>query len=57
MDYAASRKISSGSLEASKQAKGTVGKLKALLDTKDRYSELAWNILKPVLLYAAEKLG
>lgn len=54
MDYSASRKISSASLEASKQAKGTVAKIKALLGAKDRYSELAWNILKPVLLYAAE---
>ena len=56
MDYSASRKISSASLEASKQAKGTVAKMKALLGAKDRYSELAWNILKPVLLYSAEKL-
>ena len=29
MDYTASRKISSASLEASKQAKGTVAKIKA----------------------------
>ncbi|SDN76666.1 3-hydroxyacyl-CoA dehydrogenase [Paenibacillus sp. yr247] len=57
MEYSVSRKISSGSLEAAKQAKGTVGKLKALLGAKDRYSELAWNILKPVLIYSAEKLG
>ena len=56
MEYSASRKISSVSLEAAKQAKGTVGKLKALLGAKDRYSDLAWNILKPVLLYSAEKL-
>ncbi|MBD0383113.1 3-hydroxyacyl-CoA dehydrogenase/enoyl-CoA hydratase family protein [Paenibacillus sedimenti] len=57
MEYAASRKISSSSLEASKQAKGTPAKLKALLGAKDRYSDLAWNILKPVLIYSAEKLG
>jgi 3-hydroxyacyl-CoA dehydrogenase len=57
MEYAASRKISSASLEASKQAKGTPAKLKALLGAKDRYSDLAWNILKPVLIYSAEKLG
>lgn len=56
MSYAVSRKIASASLEAAKQAKGTSGKLKALLGTKDRYSDLAWNILKPVLLYSAEKL-
>ncbi|MCY9662022.1 3-hydroxyacyl-CoA dehydrogenase NAD-binding domain-containing protein [Paenibacillus chondroitinus] len=56
MTYAASRKISSASLEGAKQAKGASGKLKALLGGKDRYSELAWNILKPVLLYSAAKL-
>lgn len=56
MTYAASRKVSSASLEAAKQAKGTSGKLKALLSANDRYSELAWNILKPVLLYSAAKL-
>ncbi|WNR42212.1 3-hydroxyacyl-CoA dehydrogenase/enoyl-CoA hydratase family protein [Paenibacillus roseipurpureus] len=55
LTYAASRKISGASLEASKQAKGTGAKIKALLGAKDRYSELAWNILKPVLIYAAEK--
>ncbi|MFD0697064.1 3-hydroxyacyl-CoA dehydrogenase/enoyl-CoA hydratase family protein [Paenibacillus sp. GCM10027628] len=57
MAYTTSRKISSSSLEASKQAKGTPAKLKALLGAKDRYSDLAWNILKPVLIYSAEKLG
>lgn len=55
MTYSVGRKVSSASLEAAKQAKGTAQKLKALLGAKDRYSDLAWNILKPVLLYAAEK--
>jgi 3-hydroxyacyl-CoA dehydrogenase len=57
MEYAANRKISSASLEASKQAKGVEAKLKALISTPDRYSELAWNVLKLVLIYSAEKLG
>ncbi|NEW06546.1 3-hydroxyacyl-CoA dehydrogenase/enoyl-CoA hydratase family protein [Paenibacillus sp. SYP-B3998] len=57
MEYVASRKISSVSLEATKQAKGTTAKLRALLSAKDRYSDLAWNILKSVLIYSAEKLG
>lgn len=57
MEYEPVRKISSASLEASKSAKGAANKIKALLGTKDRYSELAWNTLKPVLLYSAHKLG
>jgi 3-hydroxyacyl-CoA dehydrogenase len=57
MEYAKSRKVSSASLEASKQAKGAANKLKTLIATPDRYSELAWNVLKQVLIYSAEKLG
>ncbi|TXK85442.1 3-hydroxyacyl-CoA dehydrogenase/enoyl-CoA hydratase family protein [Paenibacillus sp. N3.4] len=57
LTYQSSRKVNSASLEAAKQAKGPAGKLKALLGTKDRYSDMAWQILKPVLLYSAEKLG
>jgi len=57
MEYAVGGKIGGASLEASKQAKGAGAKIKALLGAKDWYSELAWNILKPVLLYSAEKLG
>ncbi|MFC5453030.1 3-hydroxyacyl-CoA dehydrogenase/enoyl-CoA hydratase family protein [Paenibacillus aestuarii] len=57
MEYAVGGKIGGASLEASKQAKGAAAKIKALLGAKDRYSELAWNILKPVLLYSADKLG
>lgn len=57
MEYAPSNKITSASLEASKAAKGTAAKVKALIGSKDRYSELAWNLLKPVLLYSAKLLG
>ncbi|CAM3004885.1 3-hydroxyacyl-CoA dehydrogenase/enoyl-CoA hydratase family protein [Paenibacillus sediminis] len=57
MEYAPSAKVKSASLEASKAAKGAKAKLKALLATPDRYSELSWNILKQVLVYSAEKLG
>ncbi|RUS47870.1 3-hydroxyacyl-CoA dehydrogenase/enoyl-CoA hydratase family protein [Cohnella sp. AR92] len=57
MDYRPQRKPSSGSLEAAKQAKGARGKLRALLGGGDRYSELAWNVLKRTLLYSAAKLG
>ncbi|WII38505.1 3-hydroxyacyl-CoA dehydrogenase/enoyl-CoA hydratase family protein [Paenibacillus thiaminolyticus] len=57
MEYEPVRKVSSASLEAAKSVKGAGNKIKALLGTKDRYSELGWNTLKPVLLYAAHKLG
>jgi 3-hydroxyacyl-CoA dehydrogenase len=59
LEYADSRKVGGVSLEASKQAKGTRNKLRALLGAsdRDRYSQLAWNIVAPVLLYAADKLG
>lgn len=57
MEYKASAKISSPSLDAAKASKGARNKIKAFLGTEDRYSELAWNVLKQVLVYAAEKLG
>lgn len=56
-EYADSRRVTAASLEAAKQAKGARGRLKALLSAGDRYSRLAWNLLAPVLLYAADKLG
>lgn len=57
MEYNPSAKISSASIEAAKAVKGAKRKIKAFLGTKDRYSELAWNVLKQVLVYSAEKLG
>ncbi|MGZ9584496.1 3-hydroxyacyl-CoA dehydrogenase/enoyl-CoA hydratase family protein [Paenibacillus marinisediminis] len=57
MEYAVQKKASSGSLEAAKLAKGARAKTKALLSAGDRYSDLAWNILKQVLIYSAEKVG
>ncbi|OPA76941.1 3-hydroxyacyl-CoA dehydrogenase [Paenibacillus selenitireducens] len=55
--YEPSRKITSGSLEAAKSAKGARNRIKALLGGHDKYADLAWNIVKPVLIYAAEKIG
>ncbi|MEC0091726.1 3-hydroxyacyl-CoA dehydrogenase/enoyl-CoA hydratase family protein [Paenibacillus macquariensis] len=57
MEYHPQKKVTSGSLEAARMAKGARAKTKALIATGDRYSELAWNILKQVLLYSAEKVG
>ncbi|MBW5448276.1 3-hydroxyacyl-CoA dehydrogenase [Cohnella sp. CFH 77786] len=57
MDYRPQTKPASGSLEAAKLAKGAREKTKALLSGGDRYSELAWDLLKKVLVYSAAKLG
>lgn len=57
MEYAPQSKPKGASLEAAKLAKGAKEKTKALLAAKDRYSDLAWNVLKQVLVYSAEKVG
>lgn len=57
LDYVTQKKVTSGSLEAAKLAKGASAKTKALITAGDRYSEFAWNILKQVLIYSAEKVG
>lgn len=57
MDYGPQRKITSASLEAAKLAKGAAAKTKALLNAQDRYSQLAWDVLKQVLIYSASKQG
>ncbi|QGH33544.1 3-hydroxyacyl-CoA dehydrogenase [Gracilibacillus salitolerans] len=57
MEYEPQMKAVGASLEAAKMAKGTKQKLKSLLSLQDRYSELAWNTLKKVLIYSAEKVG
>ncbi|MBM6996954.1 enoyl-CoA hydratase/isomerase family protein [Paenibacillus sp. DXFW5] len=57
MDYGPQRKITSASLEAAKLAKGAAAKTKALLSAQDRYSQLAWDVLKQVLIYSAAKRG
>ncbi|MET3545012.1 3-hydroxyacyl-CoA dehydrogenase [Paenibacillus favisporus] len=57
LEYVPQMKPKSASLEAAKMAKGAGAKTKALLGAKDRYSDLAWDILKQVLVYSAEKVG
>ncbi|CAM3492899.1 3-hydroxyacyl-CoA dehydrogenase/enoyl-CoA hydratase family protein [Marinicrinis lubricantis] len=57
MQYRERQHPVSSSLQAAKQAKGTASKIKALLGGSDKYSKLAWDVLKHVLVYAAEKLG
>ncbi|MCQ6562499.1 3-hydroxyacyl-CoA dehydrogenase/enoyl-CoA hydratase family protein [Paenibacillus mendelii] len=59
MTYAPRRSISSPVTEAAKAAKGSAGKVKALLftDVNDNYAQFAWATVKEVLLYAARQLG
>lgn len=57
LDYVPRQKVKSASLEAAKQAKRPADKLKALLQHDDRYAKLAWDLLKRVLIYSAEKVG
>lgn len=59
LDYrdAPAGKITSAALDAAKSAKGAGAKLRALLSGQDRYAQLAWNIMKRVWQYSAEKLG
>ncbi|ADH98657.1 3-hydroxyacyl-CoA dehydrogenase/enoyl-CoA hydratase family protein [Salisediminibacterium selenitireducens] len=55
MEYVERKKLKAPSVQQSKQAKGKANKLKALVYADDRAGELVWNILKPTLIYAAEK--
>ncbi|WP_078594538.1 3-hydroxyacyl-CoA dehydrogenase/enoyl-CoA hydratase family protein [Evansella clarkii] len=55
MEYVPRKKLKAPSVQQSKQAKSKQDKLKALVYADDRAGELVWNILKPVLLYSAEK--
>lgn len=57
MEYVPQQRVKSASLEAAKLAKGAKEKTKALLGAGDRYSQLAWNIMKQVLVYSADKVG
>lgn len=57
MEYRSQKKAASASLEAAKLAKGAKAKTKAMISGQDRYSQLAWDVLKQVLVYSAEKLG
>ncbi|XEC94109.1 3-hydroxyacyl-CoA dehydrogenase NAD-binding domain-containing protein [Paenibacillus tarimensis] len=60
MEYRPSVKsATSAALEAAKTAKGTAGKIKALLaaEPNDRLAGFTWAVLKRTLLYSAAQLG
>ncbi|WLD92734.1 3-hydroxyacyl-CoA dehydrogenase/enoyl-CoA hydratase family protein [Alkalihalobacillus sp. AL-G] len=55
LEYEPRKKLKTASTELSKQAKSVQEKLKALAYADDRAGQLIWSILKPVLLFCAEK--
>ncbi|EIT87141.1 3-hydroxyacyl-CoA dehydrogenase NAD-binding protein [Fictibacillus macauensis ZFHKF-1] len=55
MEYKPVQKLKSAAVAQAKQLKTTEQKVKALLYSKDRVGEMLWSIIKPVLLYSAEK--
>ncbi|MBP2076520.1 3-hydroxyacyl-CoA dehydrogenase/enoyl-CoA hydratase family protein [Oceanobacillus polygoni] len=58
MEYEERKKLKTAATEMAKQAKGSRGKMKALLSARgDKASDLVWSVIKPVLLYSAELLG
>ncbi|MDQ0215131.1 3-hydroxyacyl-CoA dehydrogenase [Oikeobacillus pervagus] len=57
LEYEPRKKLKSAAVEASKQAKGTVNKMKALVYADDPAGKFLWSILAPVLTYSAELLG
>ncbi|MFD0714607.1 3-hydroxyacyl-CoA dehydrogenase NAD-binding domain-containing protein [Paenibacillus sp. GCM10027626] len=56
MTYSKAQKPASASLTAAKSAKGSRAKVKALIGAGDRYSDLAWQLIKRTVVYAAEKV-
>ncbi|WP_343224449.1 3-hydroxyacyl-CoA dehydrogenase/enoyl-CoA hydratase family protein [Paenibacillus sp. ACRRX] len=57
MQYADRQHVQAASLEAAKRANGTGNKLKALLNTKDKYGTFAWDTTKQMLVYSASLVG
>jgi 3-hydroxyacyl-CoA dehydrogenase len=57
LEYEPRKKLTTPAVEMSKQAKGLVNKLKALVYADDRAGTFLWKITAPVLLYSAKLLG
>jgi len=55
LEYREKRKFTAGSLDAAKAVSGAAAKIKTLINGKDTSSLFAWDVLKKVLLYTAEK--
>ncbi|AGK55508.1 3-hydroxyacyl-CoA dehydrogenase/enoyl-CoA hydratase family protein [Bacillus sp. 1NLA3E] len=57
LEYGPVKKLKTAAIESSKQEKGLSNKMKALVYKEDRAGTLLWNIISPVLVYAAELSG
>lgn len=55
LEYIPRKKLTTATTEAAKQVKGLANKLKTYVYSEDRAGRLVWNLLKPVLIYSAEK--
>ncbi|WP_026700602.1 3-hydroxyacyl-CoA dehydrogenase/enoyl-CoA hydratase family protein [Salibacterium aidingense] len=55
MEYQPAKKPKTPSIEEAKRANQLSDKLKALIYAEDEAGKLVWNMLKPMLLYSAEK--
>lgn len=56
LEYGPRKKLKTKATEAAKQAKGLSNKLKTFVYAEgDRAGDLVWNLIKPVLIYSAEK--
>ncbi|MFC0187578.1 3-hydroxyacyl-CoA dehydrogenase/enoyl-CoA hydratase family protein [Fictibacillus aquaticus] len=56
LDYKPRSKMKTATLEAAKQLKTTEQKVKSIIYSNDRAGQLLWSVIKPVLLYSAEKV-
>lgn len=57
LEYGPRKKLKTSSIEISKQEKELPKKMKTLLYADDIAGNLLWNILTPVMIYSAERLG
>ena len=57
LDYIPRKKLITDSTERSKYVKGLANKWRTLLYSDDRAGKLLWDIVIPVLIYSAEKVG
>jgi len=57
LEYIPRKRLKTVSTEQSRSVKGWSDKMKTLVYSDDRAGNLLWNILFPVLIYSAEKVG
>ncbi|WP_375162379.1 3-hydroxyacyl-CoA dehydrogenase NAD-binding domain-containing protein [Bacillus sp. V3B] len=57
LEYGSRKKLKTTSTEISKQEKEWSKKMETLLYSEDKAGNLLWNILTPVMVYSAQRLG